>query len=90
VDHAASHGHIEVVQYLLGQGAQLDTSEPERNPLFSAIYGGHTAVAEVLIDHGIDTTIKYSGEHMQDMDALAFAREWGRTEIVERLTAKRA
>jgi ankyrin repeat protein len=82
---AASDGHLNVVEYLLSRGAALDVSEPERNPLFGAIYGGHTAVAKLLIESGIDTKIRYSGESMKDMDALAFAREWGRTDIVELL-----
>src|SRR5262245_11381392 len=46
---AASEGHIEVVRYLLSCGAEMDVSEPERNPLFGAIYGGHTAIAKLLI-----------------------------------------
>ena len=62
-------------------------SEPERNPLFGAIYGGHTAIAKLLIDSGIDTTVKYSGESMHEMDALAFAHEWGRSDIAELLMA---
>jgi uncharacterized protein len=86
---AASDGHLEVARYLIGQGAALDVSEPERNPLFGAIYGGHTAIAKLLIDSGIDTTVKYTGESMKNMDALAFAREWGRKDIVELLTAQR-
>lgn len=81
VDLAASQGHPRVVKYLLTHGAELDVSEPERNPLFGAIYGGHTAVARLLIDSGIDTAVKYTGPNMKGMDALAFAREWGRTDI---------
>jgi ankyrin repeat protein len=85
---AASDGHLDVVQYLLGRGAALDVSEPERNPLFGAIYGGHTAIAKLLVDSGIDTKISYTGEWMKNMDALAFAREWGRTDIAELLVKK--
>ena len=78
---AASQGHLDVVKYLHSSGAELDVGEPERNPLFGAIYGGHLAVAKFLIESGINTEVKYTGENMKDMDALAFAREWGRNDI---------
>jgi ankyrin repeat protein len=81
INNAASNGHLEVVEFLLGCGASLDVSEPERNPLFSAIQGGHTAVARILIDRGIDTQIAYTGPSMKNMTALAFAHEWGRKDI---------
>jgi ankyrin repeat protein len=41
---AASKGYLEIVQYLLDNGAILDVSEPERNPLFSAIPNGHLEI----------------------------------------------
>ena len=84
---AASDGHIEIVTYLLSCGAIMDVSEPERNPLFGAIYGGHTAIAKLLIDKGIDTHVQYNGPSMKNMDALAFAKEWGRREIAALLTS---
>ncbi len=74
------------MRYLLSEGATIDVSQPERNPLFGAIYGGHTAVAKLLIDKGIDTHVKYTGGSMKEMDALAFAKEWGRNDIVDLLS----
>ena len=82
---AASAGRVDVIEYLLSKGAIMDVGEPNRNPLFAAIYGGHTAVAKLLIEKGIDTKLKYSGESMKNMDALAFAKEWGRTDIIDLL-----
>jgi uncharacterized protein len=86
---AASQGHVDVVRYLLSHGAEMDVSEPERNPLFGAIYGGHTDVAKILIDSGIDTQVRYTGPNMENMDALAFANEWGRKEIVDLFMKKK-
>lgn len=59
----------------------MDVSDPERNPLFGAIYGGHIEIVRLLIDQGIDTHVKYTGKSMKNMDALAFARERGQMDI---------
>lgn len=80
---AASAGHLDVVEILLALGAELDISEPERNPLFGAIYGGHKAVVALLLKEGIDKRVCYTGEYMVNMDAEAFARERGQFEIAE-------
>ena len=88
LNEAASEGHLDIVRYLVSRGAEMDVSEPERNPLFSAIYGGHTAVAKFLIDSGINTHVKYTGKSMKNMDALAFARERGNREIAAFLEHK--
>jgi len=81
--HAVSSGQIEIVRYLLSQGASSDLSEPYRNPLFSAIYNDRLILAKLLIEHGIDYSIRYSGEIMKETDALAHAEGLGRTEIAE-------
>jgi ankyrin repeat protein len=81
LNEAASKGDLEIVKFLICSGAKLDVSEPNWNPLFGAIYGGHTDVARHLIGAGIDTSVRYNGENMKNMDALAFAKEWGRTDI---------
>ena len=85
VNLAAGYGQPHIVRTLLAAGAELDVSEPERNPLFSAIQGGHLEIVKLLIEHGIDYRVRYTGESMKDMDALAFARERGQTEIVDYL-----
>ncbi|MBD2525853.1 ankyrin repeat domain-containing protein [Nostoc sp. FACHB-133] len=84
---AAAERRIDVVNYLLEKGAEIDISEPERNPLFSAIYSGNIDIVEVLIKHKIDFKIKYSGDNMNNMDALEFAKERGQIEIAEMLSA---
>jgi ankyrin repeat protein len=80
---AASGGHADVVEFLLSTGANLDVSEPERNPLFGAIYVGNKDIVRLLLEAGIDASIKYSGESMKDMDAVAFAQERGRIDLAE-------
>jgi uncharacterized protein len=83
--YAVSDGQIEIVRYLLSQGASFDLSEPYRNPLFSAIYNDRLVIVKLLIEHGIDYSIRYFGEIMKGTDALAHAEELGRTEIVDYL-----
>ena len=86
---AVSFGHIKVVEYLLSNGAKEDLSEPFRNPLFSAIYNGRYDIAELLVDHGIDTTVRYTGENMRNMDALKYAIELEQFEIADLLSKQR-
>ena len=83
LNEAASDGYVEVVEYLLHRGAEMDVSEPERNPLFGAVHCGHIDIVRLLIENGLDPHVKYTGEYMTDMDALAFAHENGHAEIVE-------
>lgn len=66
-------------------GGELDISDPIRNPLFGAISNGYPDIAELLIESGIDVSVKYTGELMKAKDALAFAREHCQTEIVKLL-----
>ncbi len=80
---AVSAGHLCVVEYLLSLGAEMDLSEPFKNPLFSAIYIGRLDIVEKLVHHGIDTTVRYTGENMKDMDALAYARSMEQSKIAE-------
>lgn len=85
LNEAACEGHLEVVRHLLDAGAELDTSEPERNPLFGAILDGHSEVVRFLIERGIDYRVSYTGNSMKNMDSEAFARERGQTEIADYL-----
>jgi ankyrin repeat protein len=82
---AARGGHLEVMGVLLEAGAFLDTSEPERNPLFGAIYSGHLEAVKWLVENGIDRNVAYTGKSMKNMDALAFARERGKSDIASYL-----
>ncbi len=87
LNSAASNGHESIVLELLRSGATMDTSEPERNPLFGAVYGGHLQVVKLLVSSGIDFRVKYTGPSMKDMNASAFAVERGQSEIAKYLRA---
>lgn len=85
---AASDGRLEIAEFLISCGGKMDIEEPNHNPLFGAIYGGHTEMARLLIDKGIDISVRYNGPNMKDMDALAFAIEWGRSDIASLIREK--
>lgn len=84
---AASSGHIDIVEYLLSLNVEMDTTEPEKNPLFGAIMKGSLPIAEKLICHGIDYKTSYTGNYMNKMDAEAFALEHGEIEIANYLNS---
>lgn len=85
---AAGEGWYDIVEYLIECGAKLNIEEPDQNPLFSAIYGSHVDIVKLLIDKGIDISIKYSGENMKNMDAYNFAIERGELEIANLIKEK--
>ncbi len=86
---AVTYGRIDIVTYLLSIGVKFDLSEPFKNPLFGAIYNNHLHIVKALVEHGIDAKVKYTGKTMKNMDALAYARELGRKDIVDYLARVR-
>jgi len=80
-----AYGNLDIAEYLINQNVEIDTSEPDRNPLFAAIYGGHFEIVKLLVENNIDISILFSGDNMKDMDAYAFTIERGQTEISEYL-----
>ena len=88
LERAATKGHLDITEYLINQSIKIDTSEPDRNPLFAAIYGGHFEIVQLLVENNIDISIKYSGDSMKDKDAYAFDIERGQTKIAEYLKRK--
>jgi ankyrin repeat protein len=83
LERAATKGNLDIVSYLINQDIKFDISEPDRNPLFAAIYGGNLEIVKLLIENDINIYIKYSGENMKDMNAYKFALERGENEIAE-------
>lgn len=82
---AVSSGHIELVKYLLLLGAMMDLREPFMNSLFGAIYHGRLDIVKLLVEQGVDTTVKYTGENMDDMDTLKYATELEQFKITDLL-----
>ena len=85
---ASLRGYSEIVELLLANGAELDVSSFEANPLFAAISNEHDEIAIKLIDHGIDITAKYDIGEIENCDALEYARQYGLTEVYEYLKSR--
>jgi len=79
--NASYEDNYEVAEYLVSEGATLDVSEPERNPLFGAVIGKSPHIVKLLLANGIDAKAKYTNESMENMDAMAFAMERGEIEL---------
>lgn len=94
---ASGLGDIALVQFLLERGAEANMAESNGNPLISCIpshvsdthpvYGKDTPkenyleIARILIDHGIDTAVRYDMSCGYGLDAKTFAWVWGRHDI---------
>ena len=85
---AAFGGNLEIVKFLYCQGAELDVSRSESNPLFCAIPDGHVEIAKFLIDAGIDLSASYPVGQLEECNAYEWARQWGQTEIKNYIGAK--
>lgn len=88
LERAAAKGHTDIAKYLINHNIEIDISEPDRNPLFAAIYNGHFEMVKLLVENHINISITYSGENTKEMDAYEFAIERGRIEIAEYLKQK--
>ncbi len=94
LSQAASKGRFNIAKYLLDKGALIDTSSSIRNPLFAAISGSMhinaafppptgeaPQITRLLLEHGIDSTVRYDSDTMKNMDAVAFAMMMGAREL---------
>lgn len=87
LNEASRNGDIETIKFLLDNHANMDTDEPVYNPLFTAIQNGHFHIVKLLVESGINTDIKYTGDSMKNMGALDYAKEQGQLEIVDYLNS---
>jgi ankyrin repeat protein len=81
---ASFFGHLELVEYFLAQGAEVNT--PSRNglrvrPLNSAAAGQRLEIARLLLEHGADANARQG----EDFTPLHAAAENGQVEMVRLL-----
>jgi len=80
---AAANGHLELVEYLIDSGSILDTSLSVRNPLFAAVVGKSSKITQLLLEAGIDSSVRYNSATMTNMDTLAFSLMRGEQKCAE-------
>jgi ankyrin repeat protein len=74
---AAFLGHLEVVQYLAGRGADINaaaTNGSGYNALTGAVTSGHAAVVQWLLEHGANANYRYSAGYSPLLTAAANGR----------------
>jgi uncharacterized protein len=82
---AASHGQLEVVNYLIKKGADLNYAHPveQTTALHLAAYAGFKDVVKALVDNGAEKNKKMKGGV-----SVAFAvREEGRVDMADYLNS---
>jgi len=51
--YASDYGQLEVIQYLLSKGANIDSADKHGiSPLLAAIWEGHTSCVKFLVEKG--------------------------------------
>lgn len=73
--HAASQGHLEIVRWLLENGAKINyvvQNMPRCWPLVSAATNGHLDVVKLLVEHGADIHATWRG-----VNAITQAEDFG-------------
>lgn len=86
---AAKNGHIEIVEFLLKKGSDINYRSldyEQKTPLMLSSFAGHEKVVKLLIKKGADLNITDGSDH----NALFFAAIDGRENIVKLLIKKGA
>ncbi|KAJ9601260.1 hypothetical protein L9F63_000555 [Diploptera punctata] len=79
---AVGCGHLELVQFLIEQGSDVDSSDEDNTTLLmKAAWHGHVKVAELLVKHGASVNAK----DVHGNTALFLAAENRKHELVELL-----
>lgn len=77
---ACECNHLDNAVCLLEAGSVMDTATSLQNPLFAAIVGRSPEIVRLLLEHGMDATVRYNSKTMDNMDAVAFALMQGEAE----------
>jgi len=82
---AASFGHLEVVRWLLEQGAKINYvvgGKPRCYPLLFAAKNGHRDIVQLLIEHGADVNFVWNGNN-----PITQAEDYGQFDVRDYLAS---
>jgi ankyrin repeat protein len=80
---AAAEGHLEVVRWLLDNGARINFIVQGKNrclPLLQAAANGHIDVVKILVQHGADIHSSWNG-----LNAVQLAENYGHSDVRDHL-----
>jgi len=69
---AAFYGHLEIVEYLLEQGAKMEQKVQGRTALHRAVYKNHSSVAQFLLDCGAEVDAVEESNRRTSLHQAAF------------------
>ena len=83
--YASTNGHLEIVRFLLDNGAYVDPESPNgTTALMMAARGGHIQIVKLLIDRGANISIS----NQLNLTAIDFAIANNQTEIADGLKSR--
>jgi uncharacterized protein len=92
LEAATSAGRVEVVSFLVKNGAVPGTRTARLNPLFGAVIGESVECAQLILATGIDARLRYvmGDSNNPSIDALAFALLQGQSDIANLIALQNA
>ncbi|XP_022731038.1 ankyrin repeat-containing protein P16F5.05c-like isoform X2 [Durio zibethinus] len=84
---AAANGHLDIVEYLIGSGVDVDASNVEKNtPLHWACLNGHVEVVKKLVLSGAHVNLLNSHERTPIDEAVSM----GKMDVLDAINATSA
>jgi ankyrin repeat protein len=75
--YACSRGHLEVAQYLLANGAIVDSMSPGyTTPLMMAVQSGNEQLVKLLLDKGADIQVRNTNGLTAIDIAVIYEKPW--------------
>lgn len=85
IHYAATNGHLQIVQFLLGNGAMINALSPsETTPLMMAIGSGNDELIKYLLDNGADLRMR----NHEGYTAIDVAQLFGKDDIRDGLMSR--
>jgi ankyrin repeat protein len=85
IHYAATNGHLEIVQFLMANGAQINALSPnETTPLMMSIGSGNDQLIKYLLDNGADLRMR----NHEGYTAIDVAQLFGKDDIRDGLKSR--